>query len=197
MLFVYHILSSCLLVGSRVLVAMLALVIFASACATGPSPLAPTVPASPAETPVIETATVSDRVGKAVIADWEEMFITTQSYEYAAKNAQVGDKAWWTEQIPHFYSGKSLADQQQNIEFMFSPRSLGRALAFLENARYTAQLQNCTSDTDCTLQIHLQSGQYWAYDTHYKRWTKANTAEPVDWTVPMQYDPAAGHWKIK
>ena len=125
------------------------------------------------------------------------MFRTRTRYEYIKANSQINDKAWWIEQARRFYTGTALNQELQNIEFMFSPRSLGRAFAFIENAEYAVQLQSCASGTECTLQVSLQDGKFWAYDVHYKTWAEANPVTPSEWTVNMQFDPAAGHWKIK
>jgi hypothetical protein len=181
----------------------------ASACATAPTatpaaatltpvPIASPSAAAPASVPATAASGASsDQIAKAVIADWEEMFRTRNCYEYIKTNGQINDKAWWIEQARRFYTGTALNQELQNIEFMFSPRSLGRAFAFIENAQYTVQLQSCASSTECTLQISLQDGKFWAYDVHYKTWAEANPVTPSEWTVNMQFDPAAGHWKIK
>jgi hypothetical protein len=159
------------------------------AATPGISPVA-TITANPSP------AAAAGAAGKAAIADWEEMFRTTQSYEYAQVNGQPGDKKWWTEQARRFYSGKALANQLQLIEFVFSPRSAGMTPGFVENAHYTVQVEGCSSNTDCTLKIHMQEGKYFAYDISRKTWNEANPVEPSDWTVSMRYDPAIGHWRI-
>ena len=137
-----------------------------------------------------------DSAGKAAVADWEEMFRTFNSYENVKANGRPSDKAWWIEQARRFLIGKALADQLEYIEFLFSPRSLGRLPAFIEDAAYTAQVQSCSSSTECTVLVRLQSGRFMMYDVHRKNWSQADPVEPAEWTVPMQYDPAASHWKI-
>ena len=191
----------------KVLLTLLLSALLISACAAlpmnvTPSPIltetlpAPTVPPqSTAATPA--AAPTSNQTATAVIADWEEMFRTTNGYEYVKANGKPNDKAWWIEQIKRFYTGAALARELQRVEYMFTPRSLGNAFAFVENANYTVQVQSCASDTECTLHVSLQSGKFWAYDPLYKRWSEANPVTPSDWTVTLQYDPAAGHWKIK
>jgi hypothetical protein len=191
----------------KVLLTLLLSALLISACAALPVNVTPAplptgtlpVPAAPPQpaTASPAAAPTSNQAATAVIADWEEMFRTTNGYEYVKANGKPDDKAWWIEQIKRFYTGAALAQELQHIEYMFTPRSLGNAFAFIENANYTVQVQSCASDTECTLQVSLQGGKFWAYEALYKRWTEANQITPSDWTVTLQYDPAAGHWKIK
>ena len=172
-----------------------------SACAVAPAPsqTGTLVPATPPQsaTAIPSAVPTSNQTPQAAIADWEEMFRTRNCYECIKANGQINDKAWWIEQARRFYTGTALNRELQDIEFMFSPRSLGRALAFIENAKYAVQLQSCASSTDCTLQVSIQDGKFWAYDVHYRTWAEANPVTPSEWTVNMQFDPAADHWKIR
>jgi hypothetical protein len=44
----------------------------------------------------------------------------------------------------------------------------------------------------------LQKAKFWGYEVRYKKWGEGDALEqPVEWTVNMQYDPAAGRWKIR
>jgi hypothetical protein len=44
----------------------------------------------------------------------------------------------------------------------------------------------------------MQSGKFWTYDVHYKKWSEANIIEtPFSFKASMQYDPTASCWKIK
>lgn len=140
----------------------------------------------------------SPEVSKAVIADWEEMFQATNNYENVSANGRPGDQAWWTEQANRFYTGSALVSQLQYIESMFHPPSaVGVSPGFIQEARYTPQVVSCSSASECTLQVSMQSGTFWVYDIRHNRWTSANPIEPSIWTVQMQYDPASGHWKVQ
>ena len=87
--------------------------VFLSACSlnqiTTPAvhTVAPTLTAAPL--PVSSTPAPSalaprsavDPVKQAALADWEEMFRTTLSYEYVQANGRTDDKAWWIELRQH------------------------------------------------------------------------------------------------
>jgi hypothetical protein len=132
---------------------------------------------------------------QAVITNWEEMFRFTQSYEYVKANGRPDDKAWWVEQAKRFYIGRARAEQLQQIEQMFQPNVAG-VPGFIGNARYTVEVQGCSSSTECVLRINVQGGEYWAFDIGQKRWNEANPVEPAVWVVTMRYDPTTGRWKI-
>jgi len=150
----------------------------------------------PEKSTVVVTAKPSaDSVREAVIADWEEMFRTTQSYEYVKANGRPDDKEWWTEQAKRFYVGRARAVQQQQIELMFWPGAR-MTPGFIQDARYVVEVQNCPSATECALQVRVQSGKYWAYDISRKSWNEAGPVEPVTGTVSMRYDSTAGRWMI-
>ncbi len=191
-----------------VFAAVVIVVLGISACTTRPrvvpQTLAPEV-ATPPPTASVSvlagqptssaTVTASGPNAKAAIADWEEMFRVTQSYEYVKANGRPDDRAWWVEQAQRFYMSRARAEFLQQIELAFRP-DVPATLGFIEKARYTVQVQACSSDTDCVLQVSIQSGVYWAYDVRQKSWHEANLIEPRVWQVPMRYDPDSGRWKI-
>jgi hypothetical protein len=151
---------------------------------------------TPEESTVVVTVKPSaDSVSKAVVADWEEMFRVTQSYEYVKANGRPDDKEWWIEQAKRFYIGRARAVQQQQIELMFW-QGARMTLGFIQDARYIVEVQNCPSATECTLQVRMQSGKYWAYDISQKSWSEAGPVEPVTRTVSMRYDSTAGRWMV-
>jgi hypothetical protein len=157
--------------------------------------LAPTT--MPEKSTVVVTVKPSaDSAREAVVADWEEMFRTTQSYESVKANGQPGDKNWWIEQSKRFYTGRALALRLQYIDQVFMPGTLS-VPGLIENAHYTVEFQGCSSSAECALQVRMQSGQYWVYDVRGKSWNKANSVKPVTWSVSMRYDPVTGHWKIQ
>ncbi len=133
---------------------------------------------------------------QSVPADWEEMFRSMNSYESVKTNGRPGEKAWWIEQANKFYTGPALKDWLQGIEEWFSPNATPGTPGFVENAHYSTQVTRCASDTECTLRVVLQSGQFWAYNISTQVWVRANAIQPSDSLVLMQYDTAAGRWKI-
>jgi hypothetical protein len=165
-----------------------------SGSVTTPAPAPTATPEKPAAVATTIKAP-PESVGKAVVADWEEMFRVTQSYEYVSANGRPDDKEWWIEQAKRFYIGRVRAEQLQQIEMMFKPDVPG-SLGFIQDARYTVEVQNCSSATECVLQVRVQSGRYWAYDIHQKNWNAANPVEPAVWIVPMRYDSTTEHWKV-
>jgi len=190
------------------LILLVLLLLCASACNTTPTAPAlstATMPPEPTLTPTRSEPTSTpaadaspDEISKAVIADWEEMFRTMSTYEYVSTEGKPGDKTWWTTQAQRFYTGQALATQLERIDFMFSPRSVGQSPGFIENAHYTVKLVTCSSDTECELDIQMQSGKFWTYEVHYKKWGEANTIEtPFSLKASMQYDPTKDRWKIK
>jgi len=157
--------------------------------------LAPTT--MPEKSTVVVTVKPSaDSAGEAVIADWEEMFRTTQSYEYVKANGRPDDKTWWVEQAKRFYIGRARVNYVEQINMMFRP-DVPSAPGFLGNARYKAAVQSCSSVTECMVQVNLESGTYWAYDIRQKVWQEANPAQPITWTIAMQYSPDSKHWMVK
>jgi hypothetical protein len=160
-----------------------------------PSPTASS-PALTGQGKISADASSSDPRAIAVIADWEEMFRNTQSYEYVKANGRPDDKAWWIEQAKRFYIGRARIEYVEQINMMFMP-DVPSAPGFLSEARYTAQVKSCSSTTECMVQVNLESGKYWAYDIRQKSWREANPAQPTAWMIAMQYDPASNHWKIK
>jgi hypothetical protein len=195
--------------------ALVLAVLSVSACSTAPltvtSPVAtPTLALSgklisPTLTPTTmpEKSTVvvtvkpsADPVREAVVADWEEMFRTTQSYEYVKANGRPDDKTWWIEQAKRFYIGRARANYVEQINMMFRP-DVPSAPGFLGNARDKAAVQSCPSVTECVVQVNLESGTYWAYDIRQQVWQQANPAQPITWTIAMQYNPDLKRWMIK
>ena len=97
----------------RALVNAVACLVFLSACTINqiPTPAALTVAPTRSAVPVPVSTTPApsalasrsavDPVKQAVLADWEEMFRTTQSYEYVKANGRPDDKAWWIELRQH------------------------------------------------------------------------------------------------
>jgi hypothetical protein len=192
----------------RALVNAVACLVFLSACSINqiPTPAALTVTPTLTAVPVPVSSTPApaalaprsavDPVKQAVLADWEEMFRTTQSYEYVKANGRPDDKTWWIEQAKRFYIGRARANYVEQINMMFRP-DVPSAPGFLGNARYKAEVQSCSSETDCMVQVNLESGTYWAYDIRQKAWQAANPAEPITWTITMQYNPDSKHWMVK
>jgi hypothetical protein len=161
-----------------------------------PTLIAAPVPVSSTPAPAaLASRSAVDPVKQAVLADWEEMFRTTQSYEYVQANGRPDDKAWWIEQARRFYIGRARAVQQQQIESMFW-QGARMAPGFIQDARYIVEVQNCPSATECALQVRMQSGKYWAYDISQKSWSEAGPVEPVTRTVSMRYDSTAGRWMV-
>ena len=147
-------------------------------------------------TVVVTVKPSADSAGEAVIADWEEMFRTTQSYENVKANGRPDDKTWWVEQAKRFYIGRARVNYVEQINMMFRP-DVPSAPGFLGNARYKAAVQSCSSVTECMVQVNLESGTYWAYDIRQKVWQEANPAQPITWTIAMQYSPDSKHWMVK
>jgi hypothetical protein len=196
--------------------ALVLTVLSVSACSTAPltatSPVATPTQAlsgkliSPAPTPttLLEQSTVivtvkpsADSIHEAVVTDWEELFRTTSRLEYVKANGRPSDKNWWLEQSQRFYAGKALTAQLQHIEQMFSSKSEGVVPGFIEGARYSPQVESCSSDDECTMLIHVQGGKLWSYDLGHKKWIEGGSiTEPFDWVFSMQYDSASGHWKV-
>jgi hypothetical protein len=181
--------------------------VFLSACSTHqiptPEALTATQNSTPVSAPLSSSvpATVApqftaDPLKQAVLADWEEMFRSTQSYEFVKANGRPDDKAWWIEQAQRFYIGRARVTYVEQINTMFMP-DVPSAPGFLGEARYTAQVQSCASATECVVQVNLESGKYWAYDIRQKAWGEANPVQPTVWTIAMQYDPRSKHWMIK
>ncbi|MBN1889481.1 MAG: hypothetical protein JW850_15915 [Thermoflexales bacterium] len=162
---------------------------------SSPTP-APTATAMPTATPAPTPTLSAEQMRQAAIAGWEEMFATLQRYERAAAEERIGDRAWWAEQLPRFYTGEALDEQLKYVDFLVSPRSLGRTMGFIENAQYSVEAGACTPD-ECALTVRLESGRYWALDLHYDEWGQANEIEPAQWSVSMRFDPADGRWKVK
>ena len=177
--------------------ALTALCISGCAAPVSPTPTAIVVTPMPAKSSTLAATitTPSAPVTQTVIVEWEEMFRVTKNYEYVKTNGRPGDKEWWIEQAKRFYIGRARAEQLQQIEMMFKPDVPG-SLGFIQDARYTVEVQNCSSATECVLQVRVQSGQYWAYDIHQKNWNEANPVEPAVWIIPMRYDSTTGHWKV-
>jgi hypothetical protein len=156
--------------------------------------LAPT--SMPKSTVVATVNSPADSVRQAVVADWEEMFRSTQSYEYVKANGRPGDKTWWIEQAKRFYIGRARANYVEQINMMFTP-DVPSAPGFLGNARYTAAVKSCPSETECVVQVNLESGTYWAYDIRQQVWQQANPAQPITWTITMQYNPDSKRWVVR
>jgi len=94
---------------------MLAAALCVSGCSALPATPTPTViaatptpPKSPA--PAAAIPTPSAPVTQTVVAEWEEMFRVTQSYEYVKSNGRPDDKEWWIEQAKRFYCSTASAE---------------------------------------------------------------------------------------
>ncbi len=139
---------------------------------------------------------VPDEVIQSITASWDEMYRALYDYQSVKANGQPSDQAWWTEQVKRFFIGAAMADWQTSVEDWFKSGATGGP-GCIENGRYTLTVKQCTSDTECVLEINVQSGQWWAYDVAEKQFSKANVVKPFQWRVVMQYDVASGQWKFK
>jgi hypothetical protein len=137
-----------------------------------------------------------DEVVKSITAGWGEIYKAVYDYPSVKANGRPGDKAWWTKQIERFFTGAARQEWQPRIESWFKPGSTGGP-GFIENGMYTFSVKSCMSDTECALDINLQSGQWWTYDIPNQQFGRANALQPFQWRLVMQYDQAAGQWKIK
>ena len=139
---------------------------------------------------------VPGEVTRAIKADWEEIYHTINDYSIAKSNSKLNDKTWWIEQGKRSFLGADLQDWFQQIDGWFKKNS-DSSPGFLENGRYTLQVERCDSDTKCYLQVHIESGQFWTYDITAQKWIKANLIKPTDaWSGWMQYDLSDSRWKI-
>ena len=140
---------------------------------------------------------VPDKVVKSITASWDEVYKAVYDYQNVKANGKPGDKTWWINQVNRFFVGAERDSRLQGIESWFKPDSADSP-GFIENGRYTVNVEKCTLDTECVLKVQLQSGQAWAYNVGAKAWTKANALQPADLvTGAVQYDLASGRWKYR
>jgi len=161
-----------------------------------PSPIATPTASLPWAGKVAPGQPVPEQAIQSITASWQELYTALYDYSSVKTNGKPDDKTWWTDQVKRFFTSPALAERLQNIEGWFKSSAMGGP-GFIENGVYTLNVKSCSSDTECLLEIHVQSGRWWAYDVAKKQFSKANAVKPFQWNAVMQYDAPNARWQFK